>query len=53
MYQSISAFSPIASPINCPWGQKALGLYLGDNKEAWLEYDSSELLKKKAQNFQS
>ena len=34
------------APINCPWGQKALGLYLGDNKEAWLEYDSSELLKK-------
>ena len=45
-YQSISAFSPISSPINCPWGQKALGLYLGDNKETWKEYDSSELLKK-------
>ena len=45
-YQSISAFSPISNPINCPWGQKALGLYLGENKEDWKEYDSSELLKK-------
>ncbi|OCH14872.1 S-formylglutathione hydrolase [Aliivibrio sp. 1S128] len=47
-YQSISAFSPISSPINCPWGQKALGLYLGDSKDTWKEYDSSELLKKGA-----
>lgn len=45
-YQSISSFSPIASPINCPWGQKALSLYLGKDKAAWAEYDGSELLKK-------
>ncbi len=44
-YLSISAFSPICNPINCPWGQKAFSAYLGDNQDAWLEYDSTELLK--------
>ena len=34
-YQSISAFSPIANPSNCPWGQKAFSHYLGSNKETW------------------
>ena len=28
-YKSVSAFAPIASPIRCPWGQKALAGYLG------------------------
>jgi len=45
-YRSISAFSPICHPIDCPWGQKALGNYLGDNQADWLEYDSCELIKK-------
>ncbi|RBP51640.1 S-formylglutathione hydrolase [Arenicella xantha] len=44
-YRSMSAFSPIAAPINCPWGQKALGLYLGDDQEKWKDYDSCELIK--------
>lgn len=44
-YRSVSAFSPIVSPINCPWGQKALSLYLGDDKHQWLDYDSCELIK--------
>ncbi len=48
-YQSISAFSPVSNPINCPWGQKALALYLGNDQQDWLEYDSSELLKKGSQ----
>ena len=34
-YKSVSAFSPICNPIECPWGQKAFSGYLGDNKEAW------------------
>merc|ERR1712113_1255372 len=29
-----------------PWGTKALPLYLGDNKEAWKEYDACELISK-------
>ncbi|MCE9678309.1 S-formylglutathione hydrolase [Shewanella sp. AS1] len=44
-YQSISAFSPIANPINCPWGQKAFSHYLGKNRDTWAEYDASELLR--------
>ncbi|MCL9776012.1 S-formylglutathione hydrolase [Vibrio methylphosphonaticus] len=45
-YQSISAFSPITNPINCPWGQKAFSHYLGNNIEDWKDYDSVELLKR-------
>ena len=44
-YSSVTAFSPIANPMNCPWGQKALSGYLGDNQDDWLQYDSSELMK--------
>ncbi|WAJ69969.1 S-formylglutathione hydrolase [Catenovulum adriaticum] len=44
-YLSVSAFSPICNPINCPWGQKAFTAYLGDQQDHWLEYDSTELLK--------
>ncbi|MEO2265995.1 S-formylglutathione hydrolase [Pseudoalteromonas sp. YIC-656] len=44
-YASISAFAPISNPINCPWGQKALCGYLGEDKTAWAQYDSCELLK--------
>lgn len=49
-YQSVSAFSPITNPINCPWGIKAFTAYLGaadigNNQEVWKEYDSCELLK--------
>lgn len=43
-YASVSAFSPICNPVNCPWGQKALGNYLGDDREAWAQYDASELM---------
>ncbi len=43
-YRSISAFSPISNPMNCPWGQKALSHYLGNNTEDWKQYDSVELL---------
>jgi S-formylglutathione hydrolase len=50
-YRAISAFSPISNPINCPWGQKAFTHYLGSNKDLWLEYDASELLKKQASSL--
>ena len=45
-YASISAFSPIVNPLNCPWGRKAFTHYLGSDKAHWAEYDSCELLKK-------
>ena len=44
-YVSVSAFSPICNPVNCPWGQKALGNYLGDDGQSWVQYDASELMK--------
>jgi len=47
-YSSISAFSPICNPINCPWGQKAFSAYLGEDSESWKQYDASELLKLQA-----
>jgi S-formylglutathione hydrolase len=43
-FRSTSAFSPIVSPMNCPWGDKALGGYLGDNRSAWREYDACALI---------
>ena len=43
-YRSISAFAPICNPINCPWGTKALGNYLGENSSAWSEYDATEIV---------
>lgn len=45
-YKSVSAFSPITNPINCPWGQKAFSNYLGSNKSEWEEYDATCLVKK-------
>ncbi|GLS84123.1 S-formylglutathione hydrolase [Paraferrimonas haliotis] len=43
-YRSVSAFSPIANPSNCPWGVKAFSHYLGDDKALWAKYDAAELL---------
>lgn len=43
-FRSTSAFAPIVSPLNCPWGEKALGGYLGPDKSAWREYDACALI---------
>src|ERR1700704_1239897 len=43
-YRAASAFSPIASPSQVPWGIKALGGYLGDNREAWRKHDTVALI---------
>ena len=43
-FRSVSAFSPIVSPLNCPWGEKALTGYLGPDKAAWREYDACALI---------
>jgi S-formylglutathione hydrolase FrmB len=41
----VSAFAPIANPINCPWGQKAFKGYFGDDQQAkWKEHDATELI---------
>ncbi|SDW55274.1 S-formylglutathione hydrolase [Marinobacter mobilis] len=43
-YRSVSAFSPISHPVDCPWGQKAFRAYLGDDQALWREYDASLLM---------
>jgi S-formylglutathione hydrolase len=47
-YRSVSAFAPIVAPMQCAWGQKAFGNYLGTDQETWREYDASELVARKA-----
>lgn len=44
-YQSVSAFAPIAAPMQCPWGEKAFSGYLGDDRAAWAAHDATELVK--------
>jgi S-formylglutathione hydrolase len=43
-FRSISAFSPIASPIRSPWGEKAFTGYLGEDRRIWEDYDATCLL---------
>ena len=43
-FRSTSAFAPIVSPINCPWGENALTGYLGLDKVKWREYDACALI---------
>ena len=43
-FKSISAFSPICHPIDCDWGTKALGGYLGPDKSAWRSHDAVALI---------
>jgi S-formylglutathione hydrolase len=45
LYQSVSAFAPIAAPMQCPWGVKAFSGYLGDDRTAWARHDATELVK--------
>lgn len=43
-FRSVSAFAPIVSPLNCPWGEKALSGYIGPDRAAWREYDACALI---------
>lgn len=43
-FKATSAFAPIVSPMNCPWGHKALAGYLGTDQTAWAEYDACALI---------
>ncbi len=45
-YRSVSAFSPIVAPTQCPWGEKAFSGYLGSDRASWSEWDATELVKK-------
>ncbi|MBP7352565.1 MAG: S-formylglutathione hydrolase [Comamonas sp.] len=44
VFKSLSAFAPIANPVNCPWGQKAFAGYLGSNQAAWAQHDATRLM---------
>lgn len=43
-FKSLSAFAPIAAPMQCPWGEKAFSNYLGSDRADWKQYDASELI---------
>jgi S-formylglutathione hydrolase len=43
-FRSVSAFAPIVAPLQCPWGAKALGGYLGADRAAWRAYDACALI---------
>lgn len=45
VFRSVSAFAPIASPMNCPWGVKAFTAYLGSDRAEWERYDACALLR--------
>jgi S-formylglutathione hydrolase len=43
-FKSVSAFAPIAAPSQVPWGQKALGAYLGGDSSRWRPHDAVALI---------
>ena len=43
-YKAVSAFSPIASASQAPWGRKALAGYLGDDRAVWRKHDAVALI---------
>lgn len=43
-FRAISAFAPIVAPSQVPWGKKALGVYLGDDRAAWRRHDAVALI---------
>ncbi|KPF72504.1 S-formylglutathione hydrolase [Blastomonas sp. AAP25] len=43
-FKAVSAFAPIVAPSQVPWGQKALGGYLGDDRAAWRAHDAVALI---------
>ena len=43
-YRSVSAFAPIVAPAQVPWGEKALGHYLGEDRAGWRRHDAVALI---------
>lgn len=44
LFRSVSAFAPISSPTRCPWGEKALTAYLGDDRQIREGHDAARLM---------
>ena len=51
LYKSVSAFAPILSPSQSPWGIKAFSGYLGNDKKLWKEWDTSCLIEKMPNHY--
>lgn len=43
-FRSVSAFAPIVAPSQVPWGEKALGGYLGPDRTTWRSHDACALI---------
>ena len=43
-FRSVSAFAPIVAPAQVPWGENALGGYLGDDRSTWRMHDAVALI---------
>jgi len=43
-FKSLSAFAPIVAPGQVPWGHKALGGYLGQDRATWRAHDAVALI---------
>jgi S-formylglutathione hydrolase len=44
-FRGVSAFAPIVAPSQVPWGEKALGGYLGQTRDRWRKHDAVALIK--------
>ena len=49
IYRSVSAFSPICNPTDCPWGHKAFRAYLGEDQAKWQQHDATALIRSGAE----
>jgi S-formylglutathione hydrolase len=47
-FRSVSAFAPIVAPSQVPWGEKALGGYLGPDEQGWRKHDAVALIEEGA-----
>ena len=43
-FGSVSAFAPIVAPSQVPWGERALGGYLGADRATWARHDAVALI---------
>ncbi len=50
LFKSLSAFAPICTTLHSPWGQKAMGYYLGGDQTTWADYDACEVARNVTDN---
>lgn len=52
IFKSVSAFSPICAPMQCPWGKKAFAAYFGDDQSTWRQHDTCALIEDRASDHE-